>query len=131
MSYIMSVQLVPPAIRVSPRRTWEAIPASPDDPPPTGTMAPHLAQFQRAQLYNMTRSSSLHDGKIADIASCSKRTFTRARANMRAFGTLWAPKVTNGQRSRILSHMLEALLDHLLPKPGLYLDEIADFIWEE
>jgi hypothetical protein len=79
----------------------------------------------------MTQSSSLHDGKIADIASCSKRIFTRVRANMRAFGTLCAPKVTNGQRSRIISHLLEALLDHLILKPDLYLDEIAEFIWEE
>jgi hypothetical protein len=27
--------------------------------------------------------------------------------------------------------MLEALYDHLLEKPGLYLDEIAIFLWDE
>lgn len=27
--------------------------------------------------------------------------------------------------------MLEALYDHLLEKPGLYLDEIVVFLWDE
>jgi hypothetical protein len=27
--------------------------------------------------------------------------------------------------------MLEALCDHLLEKPGLYLDEMALFLWDE
>lgn len=27
--------------------------------------------------------------------------------------------------------MLEALCDHLLEKPGLYLDEIAIFLWDK
>jgi transposase len=94
-------------------------------------MAPHLAQSQRAQLYNMIQSSSLHDGEIADLASCSKRTVTRVRANMRAFGTPCAPRATVRQRSHILPHVLEALLDRLLLKPDLYLDEMAEFIWDE
>jgi hypothetical protein len=36
----------------------------------------------------MILSSSLRDSEIADIASCSKRTVTRVRANVRAFGEL-------------------------------------------
>lgn len=79
----------------------------------------------------MIRSSSLHDREIADIASCSKRTVTRARANVRAFGTPYAPKAARAPRSRILPHVLDALLDRLLVKPDLYLDEMADFEWDE
>jgi hypothetical protein len=79
----------------------------------------------------MIWSSSLHDGEIADIASCSKRTVTRVRANMRAFGTPCSPKVTSRQRSHILPHVLETLLNRLLLKPDLYLDEMAEFIWDE
>lgn len=94
-------------------------------------MAPHLAQSQRSQLYEMIRSSLLSDRDIADIASCSTRTVTRVRANLRAFGAPCAPKAAGGRRSRILPHVLAALLDRLLIKPDLYLDEMADFVWEE
>lgn len=94
-------------------------------------MAPHLAQSQRDQLNNMIQSSSLQDRDIADIASCSKRAITRIRANIRAFGAPCAPKATGGRRSRILPHVLNALLDRLLVKPDLYLDETAEFIWDE
>jgi hypothetical protein len=76
-------------------------------------------------LYNMIQSSSLHDGEIANLASCSKRTVTRVCADMRAFGTPCAPKVTSRQRSHILPHVLEALLNRLLLKPDLYSDEVA------
>jgi transposase len=79
----------------------------------------------------MIQSSSLQDRDIADIASCSKRTITRIRANIRAFGAPCAPKATGGRRSRILPHVLDALLDRLLVKPDLYLDEMAEFIWDE
>lgn len=94
-------------------------------------MAPHLAQSQRSQLYEMIRSSLLSDRDIADIASCSTRTVTRVRANLRAFGAPSAPKAAGGRRSRILPHVLAALLDCLLIKPDLYLDEMAEFVWEE
>lgn len=79
----------------------------------------------------MIRSSSLLDKDIVDIAGCGKRTISRIRANIRAFGTPCVPKATGGQHSRILPHILDALLDHLLVKPDLYLDEMAEFIWDE
>jgi transposase len=79
----------------------------------------------------MIRPSSLHDRDIADIAGCGKRTISRIRANIRTFGTPCAPKATSGQGSRILPHVLDALLDHLLVKPDLYFDEMAEFIWDE
>jgi len=69
---------------------------------------------------------------IADIAGFGKRTISRIRANIRAFGTPCVPKATGGQRSRILPHnvILDALLDHLFVKPDLYLDETVEFIWD-
>lgn len=79
----------------------------------------------------MIRSSSLRDRDIANIVSCSKRTVTRVRANIRAFGAPYAPKAARAPRSRILPHVLDALLDRLLIKPDLYLDEMADFVWDE
>lgn len=79
----------------------------------------------------MIRSSSLRDRDIADVSGCSKRTVTRVRANVRAFGAPYAPKAPRGPRSRIPPLVLDALLDRLLIKPDLYLDEMVDFIWDE
>jgi hypothetical protein len=42
-----------------------------------------------------------------------------------------APKNVRGRRSSIPSHVLTALLDHLLTKPDLYLDEMVDFVWDQ
>lgn len=44
---------------------------------------------------------------------------------------LYAAENKDSRRSSILPQILIALLDHLLMKPDLYLDEMADFIWDE
>lgn len=93
-------------------------------------MAPHLAHAQRAQLCDMIRSSSLLDRDIADTVGCSIRTVERSRANARVFGSTQPPKNAAGRRSCMLPHVLTALLDHLLTKPDLYLEEMAEFIWD-
>jgi transposase len=94
-------------------------------------MAPHLAQSQRDQIHDMIRASSLCDRDIANIVGCSQRTVVRVRANVRAFGAPSAPKAAVGRPSRIPRHVLDALLDHLLTKPDLYIDEMAEFILDE
>jgi transposase len=94
-------------------------------------MAPHLAQSQRSQLHDMIRSASLSDKDIAKVVNCSTRTVRSARANHRIFGSVSAPKNVHGRRSSIPSHILTALLDHLLTKPDLYLDEMVDFVWDQ
>lgn len=94
-------------------------------------MAPHLAQSQRIQLRDMIRLASIPDKTIADIVNCSLRSVVRARANLRVFGNLHAPRNSGGRQPCVLPHILETLIDHLLMKPDLYLDEMADFIWEE
>ena len=94
-------------------------------------MAPRLAQSQRIRLHDMIQSSTLPDQHIADIVSCSIRTVVRLRANIRVFGDLCAPKNNGGRHSRIPPHALTALLDYLLAKPELYLDEMTDFIWNQ
>lgn len=50
---------------------------------------------------------------------------------MQAFGAPRAPNLTGGRRPSMLPHTFDALLDHLLIKPDLYLDEMVDFIWDE
>jgi transposase len=94
-------------------------------------MAPHLAQSQRSQLHNMIRSASLSDRDIANVVNCSTRTVRSARANHRIFRNVSAPNNVRGRHSSIPSYVLTALLDHLLTKPDLYLDEIVDLLWDQ
>jgi hypothetical protein len=94
-------------------------------------MAPHLTQSQRSQLHNMIRSASLSDKDIANVVNCSTRTVRSAHANHRIFKSVSAPKNVRGRRSGIPSHALTVLLDHLLIKPDLYLDDMVDFVWDQ
>jgi hypothetical protein len=71
---------------------------------------------------------------MADAAGCSKRSIKSIRSNLRCFGTTKAPPNGSGRRRSITpptGGMLQALQQHLLEKPGLYLDEMALFLWDE
>jgi hypothetical protein len=95
------------------------------------SMVPQLAQSQRSQLHDMIRSASLSDKDMANVVNCSTRTVRSACANDCIFGSVSAPKNVHGRCSSIPSHVLTALLDHLLTKPDLYLDEMVDFVWDQ
>jgi transposase len=69
--------------------------------------------------------------QMAKAAGCSKRTILRISSNMRTFGSAKAPPNKGGRPRSINPVMLEALCDHLLEKPNLYLDEMALFLWDE
>jgi hypothetical protein len=47
------------------------------------------------------------------------------------FGSVKAPPIKGGRPRNITPVMLEALYEHLIDKPALYLDEIAVFLWDE
>nr|KMM68378.1 hypothetical protein CPAG_04707 [Coccidioides posadasii RMSCC 3488] len=68
---------------------------------------------------------------LKDAAGCSERSVKTIRLNPRLFGSARAPQVRVGRRRSITPPMLEALCDHLLEKPGLYLDEMVVFLWDE
>ncbi|KAI2791665.1 hypothetical protein POX_c04532 [Penicillium oxalicum] len=68
---------------------------------------------------------------MADAAECSDRTIKNVRRNLRLFGSVHAPSNRIGRRRSITPPMLESLCDHLLEKPGLYLDEMVVFLWDE
>ncbi|KAM0703884.1 hypothetical protein Q7P35_008890 [Cladosporium inversicolor] len=82
-------------------------------------------------MHDMIQSASLSDKEIASVVNCSTRTVRSARANHRVFGSVTAPNNVRGRHSAIPPHVLAALLDHLLNKPDLYLDEMAEFVWEQ
>lgn len=94
-------------------------------------MAPNLPTWKREFIRDMILSGSLTTSQMADAAECSERSITTIRSNLQLFGSTRAPRNPPGRRSTITPPMLEALCEHLLEKPGLYLDEMAVFLWGE
>jgi transposase len=94
-------------------------------------MAPTLAASQHAIIHDMIVSGDLSTKQMADVAGCSDRSIKHIRSNLRCFGTTKAPPNGVGRRRSITPPMLQALQEHLLEKPGLYLDEMALFLWDE
>jgi transposase len=68
---------------------------------------------------------------MANIAECSERSIKAIRSNIHYFGTAKAPLNGRGRPRSITPPMLEALCEHLLEKPELYLEEMALFLWDE
>ncbi|KAJ5344403.1 hypothetical protein N7452_002407 [Penicillium brevicompactum] len=68
---------------------------------------------------------------MAKVAKCNERSVTNIRRNIRVFGDSRSPPVPAGQPSIITPVMLDALCDHLAEKPGLYVEEMALFLWDE
>jgi hypothetical protein len=79
----------------------------------------------------MISSKSLTASEMAKAAECSKRSIINISNNLRWFGSVKAPPTRVGRRRTVTPSMLEALCDHLLEKPGLYVDEMAIFLWDE
>jgi transposase len=94
-------------------------------------MAPNLAASQHVLIRGMILSKSLTTSQMADVASCSERTIRSIRSNLQCVGTVKAPFNGIGRRRSITPPMLEALREHLLEKPGLYQDEMAEFLWDK
>ena len=94
-------------------------------------MAPNLAASQHDLIRDMILASSLTTVQMAAVAGCSERSVKAIRSNLRHFGSTKAPANGGGRRRTITSSMLEALCDHLLEKPGLYLEEMAVFLWDD
>jgi transposase len=105
-----------------------------DNQPPwlaTTTMAPNLAPSKHEFIHDMIRSGELSISEMAEAAGCNKSTILRISSNIRMFGSVKAPPNKGGRPRSITPDMLEALCDHLFEKPGLYLDEMAIFLWDE
>lgn len=95
------------------------------------TMAPRLAPSQLVMVRDMISSKSLTTSQMAVAAGCSKRSIITISAKLRMFGDVRAPLIPGGRPRVITAVMLEALYDHLLEKPDLYLDEMAEFLSDE
>lgn len=94
-------------------------------------MAPNLAKSTLALIHDMITSEELTTSQMADAAGCSKRAIIRIRSNLQLFGSIKAPLMKAGRPRSITPIMMEALCDHLLEKPHLYLHEMQIFFLDE
>lgn len=94
-------------------------------------MAPRLPLSKLEMIQDMLLSKSLATSQMAKAAECSKRSVINISNNLRWFGNVRAPLIPVGRRRSVTPPMLQALCDHLLEKPGLYVDEMAIFLWDE
>jgi len=79
----------------------------------------------------MILDNKLKTNEMADIAECSERSIKAIRSNLHNYGSTKAPPNGGGRPRLITPPMLETLCDHLLEKPGLYLEEMVVFLWDE
>ena len=82
-------------------------------------------------IRDMIRRKCFTTAQIADAAECSERSIRNIRTNLRLFGSESPPLNRGGRPRSITPPMLEALCDHLTEKPGLYLEEMAVFLYDE
>jgi transposase len=64
-------------------------------------------------------------------AECSERSVKGIRSNIHYYGTTKAPPNGGGRPRSITPLMIDILCEHLLEKPGLYLEEMATFLCDE
>lgn len=94
-------------------------------------MAPKLSTWKLHLIRDMIESQSFTTSQVADEAECTKLTVINIRRNLRQFGTIYAPQTRTGRKRTVTPLMIKALCEHLTEKPGLYLDEMAIFLWDE
>lgn len=94
-------------------------------------MAPRLAPSQLVTIRDMIDSKSLTTSQMAEAAGCSKRSIITISNNLRMFGDVRAPLIPGGRPRMITPVILEALCDNLLEQLDLYLDEMADFLYDD
>lgn len=94
-------------------------------------MAPRLPTSKLHLIRDMIESQSFTTSQMAEEAESTKLTVINIRRNLRQFGTIYAPQTRTGRKQTVTPLMIKALCEHLSEKPGLYLDEMAVFLWDE
>ena len=95
-------------------------------------MARNLESWQHEIIVHMIHSrKKLTIAQMAGIVKCTECSVTHIYKNLQLFSTTRAPPVPAGQPPSITPLMLNALCDYLTKKPGLYVEEIAIFLWDE
>lgn len=82
-------------------------------------------------IYDMIRNGELSILEIAETAGYNKSTILRISSNIRMFSSVKALANKGGRLRSITPIILEASYNYLFEKPGLYLNEIAIFLWDD
>lgn len=97
----------------------------------TSQVAPRLPPSKLHIIRDMIESQSLGTSELAEEAECNQATIINIRANLRQFGSVYAPPARIGRKRTVTPLMIEAHCEHLSEKPDLYLDEMAVSLWDE
>lgn len=76
-----------------------------------------------------TTSQQAKVAKVAKVAKWSERSATNIRKIIRLYSSTRSGPIPAGWSSNITPVMLDALCDQLAEKPGLYVEEMANFLW--
>jgi hypothetical protein len=82
-------------------------------------------------IQNIILSKSLTTSQMGKAVECGKRSVINISNNLHRFRNVRGPQTTVSPRQSVNPPMLQALCDHLLRKPRLYVDEVAIFLKDE
>ena len=91
-------------------------------------MSPNLSSSQHAQIQHMIENGAFTYPQISEAANCSVDAVKAISRNLRDFGSTRAPQTQGGRPPSITPTMRDALLEHLLRKPDLYLKEMVVYL---
>lgn len=95
-------------------------------------MARNIDSWQHDLIIHMLCSKKrLTTSQMAKLAKCSERSVTNIRKNLRLFGSSRSPPISPGRPSNIAKVMVDALFDHHAEKPGLYVEAMAIFLFDD
>lgn len=94
-------------------------------------MAPNLSASQHTQIRHVIENGAFTYPQIGQAANCSVDAVKAISRNLRDFGSTRAPQNWGGRPTSITPTMREALLEHLLRKRDLYLEEMVVYMWDE
>jgi hypothetical protein len=92
-------------------------------------MAPNLPASQDTLIQHMIDDGRFTNRQIAEAADCSIPAVKAIKRNIHDFGSTTAPLNGGGRPPSMTSVMRDALLEYLLRKPNLYLDEMVVYLW--
>ena len=94
-------------------------------------MALKLPISAHTRIRCMIENGGLTNRQIAIHAKCSTNAVKAIKRNVRDFGSTMRPSHRGGRPLSISAMMRAALFAHLDKHPGLYLEEMVDYLWNE
>ncbi len=95
-------------------------------------MARNIDSWERRTITYMIYSKNrLTTSQMTRLAQCSQRSINISRKNLRLFGSARSPLASVSRQGSTSVIMIDTLCDHLVEKPGLYVETLAIFLWNE